>query len=304
MEINYVCYVLTVDKKFRHKLDVFFDQYFFDVTYEVIGDLTADDMLDEYGEIYDEVLEQQANYSIRFYGEQRLAKNIDKKLKNSPPEVFIEKSVENFSVEKYLNTFNEIISLTDNCVISQGKQAQDASGIGDNKVMHIILEAKRAFGTGAHDTTQLAAVLIEKYVTTSSSVIDIGCGTGILAALAAKRGANFVLAVDQDPIAVGEACEVMVSNSVADIVKVKENNLINGINIAKFNLIVANLSFDIYVKLFPVLFGKLKKNQTCIFSGIMVGQKNKFEKLLLKHHGIIIEECASDEWSAFVVRVK
>lgn len=67
---------------------------------------------------------------------------------------------------------------------------------------HVIrLEAKMAFGTGSHESTRIAALLMEKVSVKGASVLDIGTGTGILALYAAQLGASDVLAFDIDPVA-------------------------------------------------------------------------------------------------------
>ena len=66
----------------------------------------------------------------------------------------------------------------------------------------IELDPGMAFGTGTHETTRLCACMLEKFVKAGDSVIDLGCGTGILSIIAAKLGAKRVLAADIDETAV------------------------------------------------------------------------------------------------------
>lgn len=66
---------------------------------------------------------------------------------------------------------------------------------------HVIrLEAKMAFGTGSHESTRIASLLLEKVAVRGASVLDIGTGTGILALYAAQLGASEVVALDNDPV--------------------------------------------------------------------------------------------------------
>jgi ribosomal protein L11 methyltransferase len=65
----------------------------------------------------------------------------------------------------------------------------------------IRLEAKMAFGTGSHESTRIAAILLERLAMAGRSVLDIGAGTGILALYAGLLGAREVLALDIDPVA-------------------------------------------------------------------------------------------------------
>lgn len=64
----------------------------------------------------------------------------------------------------------------------------------------ILLEAKMAFGTGSHESTRIAALLLESLPLAGCSVLDIGAGTGILALYAGLRGAGLILALDIDPV--------------------------------------------------------------------------------------------------------
>lgn len=64
-----------------------------------------------------------------------------------------------------------------------------------------------AFGTGTHDTTRLCMELLEKYITPQDTVLDVGCGSGILAITAALLGANKIIGCDIDEVAVKVAGE-------------------------------------------------------------------------------------------------
>jgi ribosomal protein L11 methyltransferase len=90
------------------------------------------------------------------------------------------------------------------------------------------LDPGMAFGTGLHPTTQLCITLLERYVRPGSCVLDLGCGSGILAITAAKLGAHAVLALDTDPIAVDATRENAVRNGVAERVQVAAGSLGGG----------------------------------------------------------------------------
>jgi ribosomal protein L11 methyltransferase len=90
------------------------------------------------------------------------------------------------------------------------------------------LDPGMAFGTGLHPTTQLCVALLERYVRLGCQVLDLGCGSGILAITAAKLGAGAVLALDTDPIAVTATCENVERNGVSELVRVAEGSLGGG----------------------------------------------------------------------------
>jgi ribosomal protein L11 methyltransferase len=90
------------------------------------------------------------------------------------------------------------------------------------------LDPGMAFGTGLHPTTQLCVALLERYVGPGMQVLDLGCGSGILAIAAAKLGTGTVLALDTDPIAVTATRENVGRNGVAELVRVAEGSLGGG----------------------------------------------------------------------------
>jgi ribosomal protein L11 methyltransferase len=90
------------------------------------------------------------------------------------------------------------------------------------------LDPGMAFGTGLHPTTQLCVALLEQHVRPGGRVLDLGCGSGVLAIAAAKLGAGPVLALDTDPIAVMATRENAARNDVSEQVHVAEGSLGGG----------------------------------------------------------------------------
>ena len=80
----------------------------------------------------------------------------------------------------------------------------------------LTLNPGMAFGTGTHDTTRLCMELLEKYITPQDTVLDVGCGSGILAITAALLGANKIIGCDIDEVAVKVAGENAALNGVQD----------------------------------------------------------------------------------------
>jgi ribosomal protein L11 methyltransferase len=89
----------------------------------------------------------------------------------------------------------------------------------------IALDPGMAFGTGTHPTTQLCLQALEDLVQPGINMLDLGCGSGILAIAAVKLGAAQVVALDSDPIAVTATQENARANSVADKIIAQEGSL-------------------------------------------------------------------------------
>lgn len=114
-----------------------------------------------------------------------------------------------------------------------------------------------AFGTGVHETTQLAIEALERYVTPGATVLDVGTGSGILAQTAALLGAGRVYACDVDPIAVEIAGNGFVGS--ADAVR-------SGVA----NIVVANISPEAIIRLAPDLLRVLKPAGILLASGFEI----------------------------------
>jgi ribosomal protein L11 methyltransferase len=85
----------------------------------------------------------------------------------------------------------------------------------DPSAINIALDPGLAFGTGSHPTTRLCLRWLERHVQLDSSVLDYGCGSGILAIAAMKLGARAAVGVDLDPVALGAARQNAARNRVA-----------------------------------------------------------------------------------------
>lgn len=89
----------------------------------------------------------------------------------------------------------------------------------------IRLDPGMAFGTGLHPTTQLCVRELEKRVQSEETVLDVGCGSGILSIIAARLGASCVRGIDIDPVAVAAAQENVAHNTLSDVIDIREGTL-------------------------------------------------------------------------------
>ncbi len=110
----------------------------------------------------------------------------------------------------------------------------------------IIIDPKMAFGTGHHATTaQMVSTMLDMDFQ-HKAVLDMGCGTGVLAILAAMKGAGHILAIDIDRWAYDNALENMRINEMANIeVKCGDASLLGG---RRFDIILANINRNILLK--------------------------------------------------------
>ena len=122
----------------------------------------------------------------------------------------------------------------------------------------IIIDPKMSFGTGHHETTSLVIGEILKMNLTGKKVLDMGCGTSVLAILAAMRGASELLAIDIDSWCTDNSLENIALNKVSGIeVKLGGAELLDGLH---FDIILANINRNI-------LLADMEKYAACLTTG-------------------------------------
>ena len=124
---------------------------------------------------------------------------------------------------------------------------EDEYDAGGRKVLHI--EPGLAFGTGSHPTTKLCLETLEKYIDENSTVLDIGCGSGILSIASLLLGAKNAFGVDIDSLAVKTAQANALENGFDESkFKAVQGNLSDKVS-GKYNVVVANIVADIIMDL-------------------------------------------------------
>jgi ribosomal protein L11 methyltransferase len=131
----------------------------------------------------------------------------------------------------------------------------------------IRIDPGMAFGTGQHPTTAMCLAALEEYVREGSQVLDLGCGSGILAIAAARFGAGRVLALDTDEQAVKATSENLRENGVGEAVEVREGSLEG--DGESFDLVVANISGLTLQRLAPAIASSLVGGGKVVASGFL-----------------------------------
>ncbi len=130
--------------------------------------------------------------------------------------------------------------------------------------LNIVLDPGLAFGTGSHPTTHLCLAWLVDHVKSQNTVLDYGCGSGILAIAAKKLGASKVIGVDIDPQAIQSSCYNAEQNAVD-----AEFFMANQLPDEKFDLVVANILSSALSVLAPALATTCKRNGEIALSGIL-----------------------------------
>lgn len=165
----------------------------------------------------------------------------------------------------------------------------------------LIIEPKMSFGTGHHPTTTLMVEMMLELELEEKELLDMGCGSGVLAILAYKMNARKILAVDFDEWAYENTIENCERNNSTSIEVIKGN--VNAIKSRKFDIILANINRNILLADTISYVNCLNKNGYILQSGFL----NEDEKLLiqnaessgLKH----IKTNQKEKWSAILFQL-
>jgi len=162
----------------------------------------------------------------------------------------------------------------------------------------LALDPGMAFGTGLHPTTRLCLAALEalsdRGVVTGARVLDVGCGSGILAIAALKLGAASALGVDTDPIAVEATVANARRNAVARRLRAREGSLPS--RETAFDVVLANLIAGVLVPLAPALRDELRPGGTLLASGIFVDRETEVRNALEAAGMAIVDRRAEGDW--------
>ena len=179
----------------------------------------------------------------------------------------------------------------------------------DKGRMIVHIDPGTAFGTGAHETTQLCIKAVKKYVTEDSEILDVGCGSGILGKIALMLGAKHSVGTDLDPCAITATHENMEVNGISkDRYEVMIGNIIDDkevqdkVGYEKYDIVLANILAEVLVPLTPVIVNQMKKGAVYITSGI-IDDKEETVVNAVKAAGLeVLEVNYQGEWVSVVAR--
>ena len=177
----------------------------------------------------------------------------------------------------------------------------------DKMIIHI--DPGTAFGTGMHETTQLCIRQIRKYVTETTRILDVGCGSGILGMLALKFGAAYSVGTDLDPCAIDATYENMEVNGIPrDRYEVMIGNIIDDKEIQDrvgygcYDIVVANILADVLVQLTPVIVSQLKPGGIYITSGIIDNKEERVKEAVKEAGLTVLDVTYQGEWVCVTAR--
>lgn len=165
----------------------------------------------------------------------------------------------------------------------------------------VLMDPGMAFGTGTHETTRLCASLLEKYIKGGDKMLDVGCGSGILAICAAKLGATSCFACDIDENAVRIANENAELNNTP-CVKAVKSDLLKQVEGRGYNICCANIVADVIIRMAPDIADYIDDDGILIVSGIITERKDETVEAL-NNNGWTLEDFMEERgWFAGVLK--
>ncbi len=161
----------------------------------------------------------------------------------------------------------------------------------------IELDPGMAFGTGHHPTTVMCLEALEELVSPGCSVLDVGCGSGILAIAAARLGASEVLCIDVDPMAVAAAAENAARNGVADTVSVTRGTLPSAaVKPGGYDVVVCNISSVVIGELAGELADSARPGGIIVASGIIAEKMDAVSPRLVEAGLALDGKATEGDW--------
>lgn len=179
----------------------------------------------------------------------------------------------------------------------------------DKMIIHI--DPGTAFGTGMHETTQLCLRQLKKYVNSTTRLLDVGTGSGILSIAALKMGAAHAVGTDLDPCAITATRENLAVNDLSEAqMDVMIGNIIDDqavqdrVGYQQYDIVAANILADVLVPLTPVIVNQMKSGAVYITSGIIEDKEETVVQAVRASGLEVVEVTRQGEWVSVTARKK
>ncbi len=164
----------------------------------------------------------------------------------------------------------------------------------------IVITPKMAFGTGHHETTFMMIQSMEQIDFKGKKVLDYGCGTGILAILAAYLGAKEIDAVDIEIESYKNTLEHAQLNRVNNIHAI--HGTLDDISTNDYDVILANINRNVILESLKALYHKLTKGGYILFSGVLLKDESFVIKKAREVGFVFLSKMTKGDWSCFVMQ--
>lgn len=207
-------------------------------------------------------------------------------------ESYTYRTVENVNWNETWEKSFEPIQIGDNCLIRASFHETK------NLPYEILITPKMSFGTGHHETTYMMAEVLLSLNLKNQSVLDMGCGTGVLAILAEKRGAINVIAIDHDEWAIENAKENITNNNCRHITVLKNDAEFTG----QYDCILSNINRNINLEMLKKYANAIRDHGIILLSGFYIHDVPDFEKAVANNGLKIAEVKQRNDWACLLIK--
>lgn len=165
----------------------------------------------------------------------------------------------------------------------------------------IVVTPKMSFGTGHHATTFMMVEAMQRLDMPGKSVLDFGTGTGILAILAEKMGANAIRAIDNDSWSIDNAGENIGRNNCRNI-KLELAETLHGAE--KYDVILANINKHVILQQLPLIVQHVASNGVILISGLLQSDDEDLNKAIAPHNLTLFNKQERQSWLCWELTVK
>lgn len=165
----------------------------------------------------------------------------------------------------------------------------------------IVITPKMSFGTGHHDTTWLVSKTMFSLDFKNKSVLDMGCGTGILAILAKQLGATTLLGIDIDEWSIENSIENAGINGCSNIIFKKGDAALLP-KVETFDVILANINKNILKQDLPNYYTCLNKGGDLLLSGFFTTDVNELSVLAQQIGFTVTDSFSKNEWAVLKLK--
>ena len=165
----------------------------------------------------------------------------------------------------------------------------------------LVIDPGHAFGSASHETTRMCLEAVVELVTPGCAVADIGCGSGVLAIAAARRGATTVVATDIAADAIVATLDNALTNNVADLVEVSTAT-IDELDPTRFDVVFANIGAATLSSMAAALVQVTKPEGVLVLSGLLGEQVETVIESFEQTGALRTEVRADGEWRTVLMK--
>ncbi|CAM8619983.1 PrmA Ribosomal protein L11 methylase [Acidimicrobiia bacterium] len=165
----------------------------------------------------------------------------------------------------------------------------------------LVIDPGHAFGSASHETTRMCLEAVVELVTPGCAVADIGCGSGVLAIAAARRGATTVVATDIAADAIVATLDNALTNNVADLVEVSTAT-IDELDPTRFDVVFANIGAATLSSMAAALVQVTKPEGVLVLSGLLGEQVETVIESFEQTGALRTEVRADGEWRTVLLK--